>query len=200
MPHFQPHCSLKCGIIFFYLREGDSRPAGSFNGKPMIWGAVGSNGFVLGRWQWLHHNDYDFTTESYRQSTWSDDGVCQGRDVLMSIKSQTKDALAIVWSRPGNVCQGRDRVIRNLVKVIHSVANPQPAPSYTEPGRNWVRLQVSKTGELPMLRARNNVVDFLVRYSSKISEISWVLTCHIVHLHLNRWILKDVTLAKVIVP
>lgn len=111
----------------------------------------------------------------------------------MSIKSQTKYILAIVWSRP-------DRVIRNLFKVIHSVANPQPTPSYSEPGRNWVRLQVSKTGELPMLRARNNVVDFLVRYSSKISEISWALTCHIVHLHLNRWILKDVTLEKVIVP
>jgi hypothetical protein len=88
----------------------------------------------------------------------------------MSIKSQCKDVLAIEWSRPGNVCQGRDKVIRNLFKVIHSVTNPQPAPSYS--GRNGVRLQVSKTGELPVLRARNNAVDFLVRCSSKISEIS----------------------------
>ena len=68
-------------------------------------------------------------------------------------------------------------------KVIHSVANPQPTPSYS--GRNWVRLQVSKTGELPVLRARNNAVDFLVRCSSKISE-PWALTCHFVDLHLEQ--------------
>lgn len=63
--------------------------------------------------------------------------IMQSVKVEMSLclsSHNVKYVLAIEWGRPGNVCRGRDKVIRNLFQGHTLGGQPSVAPSYL--GRN----------------------------------------------------------------
>ena len=59
VPHFQLHFRSKSGIVGI-SRDMDTRPSSNFNGKSMVWGAVGNNMLALCWSQWLLQVQFTF--------------------------------------------------------------------------------------------------------------------------------------------